>query len=343
MRISELGEFGLIDLVSKVTGFGQGNKFPAQPGIPELVVGIGDDTAVWRAEDVLELATTDTLVQNVHFSFDYVTWRELGWKSLAVNMSDIASMGGLAAYALVTLGLPQDTEVQAIVDLYKGMAEVGDAEGVRIIGGDMVSSPVVFITVALTGVASNDTGGQIVPLLRSKAQAGDLIAVTGTLGSSTAGLRMLAERTPLDSTSQSYLRKAHLTPVPRMVEGRALVKAGIKTCMDISDGLVIDLDKICKASGVGASIYIEKIPIDPVARLFSPNDCLKFALSGGEDYELLFTGSKEQVEDVHKMVETPVTIIGEIVTDQLHRVSLIDEHGKERALPKTGWDHFTAK
>ena len=340
MKISELGEFGLIDLVSKAIKAVQPQEL-SNSVKPELVIGIGDDTAAWRLDGGIELATTDTLVQDVHFSFDNATWRELGWKALAVNMSDVASMGGFATYALVTLGLSKDTEVEDVVELYKGILDVGVPEGVLIAGGDMVSSPVVFITIALTGIASADSDGKPVLLLRSEAKIGDLVAVTGCLGTSGAGLRMLFEGIPLDTASRSVLRKAHLTPIPRMQEGRALVGAGIKAAMDVSDGLVLDLEKICRASKVGARVYLDRLPIDPAVRANFPNTCFEMALSGGEDYELLFTGSEDQIEKVRKASKTPVTVIGEIVTDPNHHVAVIDEDGKERPLAKSGWDHFT--
>ena len=205
-----------------------------------------------------ELFTTDTMVEGVHFNRNTTPWTDLGWKSLASNISDIAAMGGLPMYALVTLGLPPETEVEDLKELYAGMMQISKNYGVAIVGGDLVRSPVVFITVSLTGVHPDK------PMLRTAARAGDEIGVTGYVGSSGAGLRLLLEDTPAPSEAAKYLRECHRRPHPATEQGRLLSKLGVDTAMDISDGLADDLSKLCQASGLSARIYADQVPVHPL-------------------------------------------------------------------------------
>ena len=183
MRISDLGEFGLIELVQQWL---QTTSGPAvlSDGLPyRITVGNGDDAAAvtFGRAPVTELYTTDTMVDGIHFTSLTTPWRDLGWKSLASNISDVAAMGGYPAVALITLGLPSDTRVTDVKDLYAGMTEICGEFGVRIIGGDMVGSPVAFITVGLTGIASG------APMVRTAAEPDHLVAVTGPVGGSAGG------------------------------------------------------------------------------------------------------------------------------------------------------------
>ncbi|MDO8612946.1 MAG: thiamine-phosphate kinase, partial [Dehalococcoidia bacterium] len=201
MKVSDLGEFGLIERLAKAAGAEQ----------PEsLIVGIGDDAAAWRLNDAVMLATTDTLVEGVHFLPGRTPWADLGWKALAVNVSDIAAMGGLPQYALVTLALPPQTAVPDVDALYDGLRECAREYGVAIAGGDVVRAPQVAITVALLGQAEVDGGGRPRLMRRDAARAGYAIAVTGTLGDSAAGLRRLKDGAPADDP----LVRAHLRPRP---------------------------------------------------------------------------------------------------------------------------------
>ncbi|MCK4964297.1 MAG: thiamine-phosphate kinase, partial [Dehalococcoidia bacterium] len=276
MKVSELGEFGLIELLAKIAG---------QLKDKSVLIGIGDDAACWRTEACAQLATSDSLIQDVHFTLSTTTWRELGWKALAVNLSDIAAMGGFPQYALVSLGLPGDIEVASVAELYEGMAELARLFDVSIVGGDSVGAPVVILSLAVVGKAQTT---QTV-LTRSAAAPGDRIAVTGYLGASAAGLAMLKKGLEFDKETAATLREAHLKPHPRIVEGQALARHGVKAAIDLSDGLVSDLNKLCKASGVGARLFTNQIPVHPVVRRSFGDDSIELALSGGEDYELLFT------------------------------------------------------
>ncbi|MFH1648069.1 MAG: thiamine-phosphate kinase, partial [Chloroflexota bacterium] len=236
MKVRELGEFGLIDLLArKVAGS------PGQSPAPDrLIIGIGDDTAAWQSDAAIELATVDSLVENVHFSLETATWRELGWKSLAINLSDIAAMGGVPGYALVALNLPEDTEVEDVAALYDGLLDLANRTSTAIAGGNISGSPVVSITVTVIG---SSRGGKL--LRRSTARPGDVIAVTGQLGTAAAGLEMLTKKLTFEPEVTEYLRDAFLQPVPRLDEGRVLVENGITTAIDISDGLAADLRHIC--------------------------------------------------------------------------------------------------
>ena len=334
MKVKEIGEFGLIARLSKMAKQTENKK---QAAWQQLIVGIGDDAAAYLGGGTVQLATVDSLVQDVHFSLSYMSWRELGWKSLAVNLSDIAAMGGSPWYALISIGLPGDTKVEDVVALYKGMSAIAGKFGTAIVGGDTVSSPFVFISVTVIGCA---IGKNNRILRRSAAKAGDKIAVTNYLGASAAGLEMLRKNLKFKPKMAKELKQAHLTPNPRVVEGQLLIEKGVKCGMDISDGLVGDLTHICHESKVGARINIDLIPVSPAVKDCFGTRALELALTGGEDYELLFTASPFVMNKVKKAMQCPVTVIGEITEGKAGKVNLIDSQGKPFSIKKTGWDHF---
>ncbi len=325
MKVRELGEFGLIELVAGIVG---------KPSRRDILLGIGDDAAAWRTSGSVELATTDILIEDVHFTLANATWRELGWKALAINISDIAAMGGSPAYALVSLGVPPDTEVESVAELYRGMMDAATEYGVDICGGNMSSAPVAVINLTVVGETSSAL------LTRSAALPGDRIAVTGYLGQAAAGLEMLKSGLQFDRTTTAFLREAHLRPRPRVAEGQILAQHGVKAAIDLSDGLLSDLGHICKASRVGASVWMHKLPIHPLVKAAFDEESPKLALSGGEDYELLFTASDEILQRVRAVVPVPVTAIGEIVSDEHCRITLCDSRGKPVEHGKRGWEHF---
>ena len=336
MKVSELGEFGLIDLLAKTVTSSPGSQTSRQ----QLIIGIGDDTAAWYNDASTQLATVDSLIQDVHFSLDIVSWNELGWKALAANLSDIAAMGGVPRYALVALALPNHTEVENVIALYQGMLELAQQFGVAIVGGDISNSPLVAIIITILGSARNQDKHL---LTRSTAEPGEQVAVTGYLGTAAAGLKMLTKQLQFDPEATTHLKKAFLHPYPRITEGELLVEQGIKTAIDISDGLVSDLNQICKASQVGARIEIDRVPIEPTVKANFGDKSLELALSGGEDYELLFTGSAEAMARVKKAASYPITVIGEIIADKIGEVTLVDSKGNAFNLGKAGWEHFIAK
>ena len=341
MQLKDIGEFGLIELLNTMIVEQRCGPYN-EPGFGfQLTVDTGDDTAAWQTGEGTELFTTDTVVEGVHFTRTTTPWNDLGWKSLASNISDIAAMGGHASYALITLGLPPETEVEDVRDLYRGMLEISNKYGVALVGGDLVRSPVVFITVGLTGVHH----GQ--PMLRSGAKAGDQIAVTGCLGGSGGGLRLLMEGEQLENLpvgvpdeAADYLRRCHRRPEPAVAQGRILIEAGVAAAMDVSDGLVDDLSKLCLASGLSARLDIDRLPVHPLLKQAFPCDYLDLALNGGEDYVLLFTASPALMSQVIPLLPAGASIVGEMLVGAPGEVRVVDARGVEHAPGRSGWDHF---
>ena len=330
MKVSELGEFGLIDLLAEMAGGGQDEQ---------LLIGIGDDAAAWQGDASIQLATVDSFVQDVHFPSGIAPWNELGWKALAANLSDIAAMGGAPRYALVSLALPDNTEVDDVTALYTGMLELAREYRVAIVGGDIVSAPLVVITITILG-STKDRDKHI--LTRSAAEPGELVAVTGELGTAAAGLEMLTKKLQFDPQATACLDRAFLHPYPRIAEGQLLVDQGVKTAIDLSDGLISDLNQICKSSQVSARVEIDRVPIEPIVKAQFSEKALELALSGGEDYELLFTARAEVIDKVKRAASCPITVIGEIVAGK-EGVTLVDSQGNPFNLGKAGWEHFITR
>ena len=336
MKVSELGEFGLIDLLAKMVYRAQDKQIAPRQ---QLIIGIGDDAAAWHGDASIQLATVDSFIQDVHFSLGITPWNELGWKALAINLSDIAAMGGVPRYALVSLALPDHTEVDDVTALYQGMIELAQQFGVAIVGGDTSSAPLVAINITILGSTRSESN----ILTRSGAQAGDKVAVTGYLGAATAGWEMLAKELQFDPEATAGLKKAFLHPYPRIAEGQILVDQGVKTAIDISDGLISDLNHICKASQVGARIEVDRVPIEPAVKANFGDRALELALSGGEDYELLFTASSEVIDKIRATASCPITVIGEMIADKTGKITLVDRQGNPFRLDKKGWEHFTSR
>lgn len=331
MKVSELGEFGLIDLLAEMVEQAADKDIPAQRN---LILGIGDDAAAWYGDSSIQLATSDSLIQDVHFRMEFTPWQELGWRAMAANLSDIAAMGGLPRYALVSLSLPGSTEVDDISALYRGMIEITRQYGVVIIGGDMSSAPLLVINITVLGYAGDHI------LTRSAAVPGEKIAVTGYLGASAAGLEMLKGNLHPDSEASGVLKNAFLKPSPRIAEGQLLVKNGVKAAIDTSDGLISDLRHICIASNAGARIEAGLVPVHPAVSESFGEKALELALTGGEDYELIFTAAEDIIKTLKKATSCPVTVIGEITADNPGEVLVTDEKGN-RLEPETGgWEHF---
>ena len=289
MKVSDLGEFGLIRrLASAIDG-----------GPEELIVGVGDDAAVWRLGDRAVIATTDTLVEGVHFLAG-APWRDIGWKSLAVNVSDIAAMGGRPLFALVTLALPPQTDVAAIDDLYAGLNDCARRYGVTIAGGDIVRAPQVSVTVALLGEAQQRDGAPLL-LRRDAARAGDVIAVTGTLGDAAAGLRRLRE----GATPGDPLARGHLHPEPPLAVGQRVAAAGVCCGIDVSDGLLQDVGHICDMSHAGAVIRAPDVPLSEQLLTAYPGDALALACTGGEDYQAVLAGPRAIIERLQPVRRHP--------------------------------------
>jgi thiamine-monophosphate kinase len=310
-----------------------------------VAVGIGDDAAVikspyGRGERDL-LACCDLMVEGVHFRAEWAPPRLLGARALAVNLSDIAAMGGVPRFAMVSVALPHKFSAEFIDEVFLGLFELAEASGVSIVGGDTSSSPdSFFIDVSVIGDCASGKA-----ITRGGANIGDLIYVSGSLGASALGLSLLEDGLRLGDGSgfQDALLK-HLKPEPRLSLGRALGEAGLATAMiDISDGLSTDLWRLLDSSKRGAVIHAGAIPIADCVRRYSPQaltaNPLQLALNSGEEYELLFTalpGNAAKFDEVSNALVVPITRIGEVVASG--ELQLETGDGLE-SLPRSGYEH----
>lgn len=324
--LAETGERAVIRLIEKL--------FPAVQ--PDLVRGIGEDCAVISQQDDYLLVTTDTLVEGVHFRLDYTSPYLLGKKALAVNLSDIAAMGGIPAYAFLNLAAPPQLPLSFIRKLLQGINSWSKRYKVPLIGGDTVSSNgKIVLTITLIGRSPEKKAA-----FRSGAKEGDLVFVSGYLGDSAAGLTLL-ERNPAPQAEYKRLIKAHLDPTPRIELGRQLVQNNlINSMIDISDGLATDLAHVAEESGMGAEISSARVPISPSCRKLAKElnrSPMTWALSGGEDYEILFTVPKDKAGELPK-ISSRIFKIGRIVKKM--GIYLIDNNEK-KDISYTGFSHFS--
>jgi thiamine-monophosphate kinase len=349
-KAGEVGEFGLIDRI----------RARRTAHSDDVVLGIGDDCAVLRRGPLLEVLTTDCLVEGTHYEPGWMTMNDIGWKAMAVNVSDIAAMGGHPGHALVTLFLPDGFTTAQLDDLYQGMEECGEQMGVTVVGGDIVRIDGPFaVSITLSGICERD---QLV--LRSGARKGDIIAVTGALGEASVGLRMLKEGKEEigmgreaasagaadsgDAAIQPHARACldrFRRPVPRLKASRTITRELLPSSMiDISDGLLSDLWHVLEASNVGAVLDAGEIPVGQGVLDYLGGDreaAVSQALSGGEDYELLFSIDSRHEEDLPEIASklgTDITPIGKI-TAKASGMKLSGSDG-ERELGRGGFDHF---
>ena len=332
MKLSALGEFELIELIKIAV---RPTHQPSSKTSARIIVDIGDDTAAWSGSDLVQLATTDSLVENVHFKFRWCTWEDLGHKSLAVNLSDIAAMGGRARFALVSLSCPGDVDSDQVLEYYRGMTRLATKHEVVIIGGNLTSSPVVTSTVCVFGEAFPDH-----ILTRGAANPGDAIVVTGTLGSAAAAIALLGDRAVSAEAVPAPLLRALVRPEARLSEAQLLVDLGVRCAIDISDGLLSDLGHICECSGVSATLHAAQVPLGPEYR-GTAELRTKYALVGGEDYELLFACDPSLVPQVAEALMCPVTVVGEITSRTASpAVTVLDHEGLPLDVGRPGWRHF---
>jgi thiamine-monophosphate kinase len=330
MDLSELG------IIAKI-------RRQSRTGSPELLVGIGDDCAVIkRAGGLLELVTTDTLVENVHFDRTWHSPELLGRKAAAVNLSDVAAMGGRPRYCLLSLALPSDFTEAWLEQFLAGFLACLTEQGTLLIGGDTVKSASGhIISVTVMGEAPE---GQI--LLRSAARPGDLVMVSGMLGNAAAGLEICRRGLAAARADWRELVAAHLDPIPETALGRVLAASGlVNGMMDLSDGLATDLAHLCEESGVGAEIVELSLPISPDSRAAAASfgcDPIAWALSGGEDYRLLFTVPAADCEKlrelIHLELKREIFQVGVIVEGQ--GVVLL-AGANRRDISYQGYDHFS--
>lgn len=298
----------------------------------EVVLGIGDDAAAWRTAGT-EAATTDTMVEGVHFRRTTSSWSDVGWKSWTSNVSDMAAMGARPLAGLVALGLPGDLPMAAVDALYDGMLEACARYGTALLGGDVVESPVVFVTVAMVGCCEG------APFTRSAVRVGDAIAVTGPLGAARGGLRLLEEAQAIETPAREALASAHRRPAARTDAAPVLRRHGVRCAMDLSDGLAADLPKLAKASGVGARVEVAHVPVASALRSEFGGEALELALAGGEEYELLFAGAPSIVRAC--VEELPGSaVIGEAAAGSAGAVEFVDSRGERVDLDVSGWEHL---
>lgn len=317
MKIKGIGEFGLIDRIKKnIKLFSN-----------DVIVGIGDDAAVLEYDkNNYMLFTTDMLVENGHFSIKYSTPHQIGMKAIEQNVSDIASMGGLPKFAVISLALPNNIDVKFVDGLYAGINNKSKKYKINIVGGNISHSDKIIINVAMIGFVEKKFLA-----LRSGAKVGDLIFCSGDVGKSTVGLELLKH----NKNGKSI--KFHLEPNSRLDLARKLVKIGINSMIDVSDGVASEAKHLCDESKVGAIIYADKIPISKNTVIESEKikkDPIDFALYGGEDFELIFTASKNKLNQLKKF---DVKVIGKILNKK-YGIKLV-KNGKKLKL-ESGFDHF---
>jgi thiamine-monophosphate kinase len=304
-----------------------------------LVLSIGDDAAAFKgAKDSLILVSTDALVEGIHFDLRYFTPEDIGWKALAVNLSDIAAMGGMPLYFTTSVALSKDQSPSWVQKLYRGMLALASESGVGLIGGDTCASPQgVFLDLTIIGEVRPSE-----MVTRSGARPGDHVFVTGELGGSAIGLELL-KRHPHHGGRYFGLISRHLRPCPRSQIGRFLASHRCASSLiDISDGLSTDLHHLCEQSQVGAVIDAEKIPMAKASRKLHsslPRTALHYALNGGEDYELLFTVSPKLRSRIPRGIDgIGIQEIGRI-TRETGKCYLLEQGGRKE-LPPGGFDHF---
>ena len=327
MGLSEIGEFGLIEKIK--TAFSE--SCFQKSGIR----GIGDDCAIISSGDIDWLISTDMLLEGTHFLRDRITPYDLGWKSLAVNLSDIAAMGGHPTGTFLSFGLPVDISPEWVDEFTRGYRDLSRKWSVPLLGGDTTRSagPREMICINV-GVLGNCPSGQC--KMRDAALPGDNIFVTGTLGDSSAGLDLILRG---DVGKYAPLVTKHLHPEPRIEEGLILRQTeGVHAMMDISDGIASDLKHILTASGVSAEIQLDLLPISTELEAWGKEygeNALEKALAGGEDYELLFTAK----EGVTIPIKLKATKIGRIIPVMGNTIGYY-RNGKKENISFSGYNHF---
>ncbi len=320
MDLGGLGEFGFLERVRDWVGEGS------------APVGLGDDAAVLEVTPGAALvAAVDTLVAGVHFRLDWSTPADVGWKAVAVNVSDLAAMGAEPRWILVSLAAPRGTPAEVLEGFYAGLVEACADWGAELVGGDTVGAEQLVITVTALG----EVVGK--PLLRTGAVPGDLLAVTGPLGLAAAGVNLLLAQKPEGLAPEDALPciEAHRRPRARVDAGRALREAGAHAALDLSDGLLSDVRRLAEASGVGVEIDADMVPVAPEVRRVAEVrgwDARRIAIAGGEDLELLVA----LPPDMPAPVDLPLHPVGRVVPEGLW---LLGDGGRE-PLPEGGYDHF---
>lgn len=327
-RFSDIGEFGFID---RIAAHAQRNR---------VLCGIGDDCAVMAAgQGCVRLVTVDAMVEGVHF-VPQAPPEGVGYKLLAASLSDVAAMGGKPTDAVVAVSASGDCDAGYVERVYNGLFACADRFGVAVVGGDTTrTSGALVLSLTLTGEMARD---QV--CYRSGARAGDAVYVSGTLGDAAGGLGVVLGDVDLPGKVRTALLQSHYQPEPRLDLGQALAETRAVTAMiDVSDGVASDLSHICRQSGMSAVIRAAAIPMSRAFEKFcevSGEKKIDLALTGGEDFELLFSVSHTQIDKVEALAEQySICRIGEIVAGD-GSVMIEDGDGKRALLEELGYDHF---
>ncbi len=335
--LSDIGEFGLIDRFHTLI---------REEGIetPGVTIGIGDDAAAIKPREGYEvLVTCDCLVEGRHYLSDRINSVDLGRRAMAVNISDIGAMGGLPLYALVSLGLREDTLIADVESMYRGFFQELNPLKASIIGGNITKTEGAnFIDITLVGEVEQ---GKL--MLRSSAEIGDAILVTGYPGQALAGLQILQSSQSPQDVQNHPLVQAYNTPKHRAREGHAIAHSGYaKAMIDTSDGLLADLGHICEKSRVGAKIIQKQLPLSKALIQEAGQmelDPYDLVMSDSDDYELILTCSAESVPKIRSLVasisDVSASEIGRI-TEAKEKIQLVLPDGSKRPVTPSGWDHF---
>jgi thiamine-monophosphate kinase len=340
--ISEIGEFGLIAHIRDILG---------ETDDDSIVAGISDDAAVYRVGDGrVHVVTSDTLIEGIHFDRTFMPMEHLGFKAVSVNVSDAVAMNATPRYATVGLGIPESVSVEAIGTLYQGIKQACDAYGMTVVGGDTTGAHSLSVSVTVIGEADEDD-----VVYRRGAQPGDKICVTGEVGASYAGLKvLLLQREQLQQQGQdfqpqldkfSYVIRRHLAPPAQLKSVRDWADAGFRptSLIDISDGLASEVHHLCEASETAAQLYEPSLPISPHTRNTATEfgeDVTIYAMFGGEDYELVFTAPEDALQALDPQT---FNVIGEMAApaDDTPRVRLKQADGENVPVHPGGFDHFS--
>lgn len=322
----QLGEFALIARIIERLG---------DAAATDIVVPPGDDAAIWRNTGDVTVATIDALTEGTHWRADTMSLEDVGWRAVTANVSDLAAMGAEPEYLLVAASLGADVTPAGLDGFIDGLAASCRAHRVRVAGGDIVRGAATMFTIAATGSASLDDGAP--PALRRNAgRVGDLVAVTGHPGASAAGLALI-EGGRADAAEAAPLIEAHRRPLARTAIGAAAVGAGVSCAIDVSDGLLQDLDHIAEQSNVGIELETSAIPVHPsAAALLGADLALDLALGGGEDFELILVGSAAALAEL----ESEVTVIGRVIAEHRGSAVALDAAGAPYEPARRGWDQL---
>jgi thiamine-monophosphate kinase len=323
MKLRDLGEFPFL---RRLRG--------RVPPDKRVLVNIGDDCAALSLSGTT-IATTDAMIENVHFRREWTSFFALGEKAFFTNASDVAAMGGEPTFALLSLGAPQDSDIKDLDQFFDGFLHAASTCGASLVGGNMSAAPCFMISVTLLGSASHGV------IVRSGARIGDDLYVTGTLGDAALGLRMLQEGR--DDAAARTVKARFLSPTARVTVGREVASRGLATAMiDVSDGLLQDLGHLCEESRVGAIVEASALTLSAAYRTILGDREWDLALTGGEDYELLFSAAPEQGARVAALAEEsgcPIARIGRVVRQE-EGLRVNGPDGEVYTPQPAGYDHF---